>query len=562
MSVDLKDSLIFDALSVMPSQTYKIKYVNYEPMEIPVNGAFTSGQKVTIPLGGNPNYFIMDAKLQFETLGLYSYADATDSNNVINIERVSHSLPAYRPGLSVIEAPHETLNSGGLTIYDQSNEQESNVFACLRAALSRGFSYGRGISNSGLVQGNDIVDTTLFQPDYIGLDGLGSTNFVPRPLRTKGFYRVTNPNTVNGETTPLLKGFKYWSVPMTSVSSLFQSMNVIPIGFFSTWSANPYRFSFRVAPASRAFHSYVVKGAAAGNLDAAVSLNQVYLYRPRIVCKILEVLDDRTMEVYRALFNKTIRENVGGTESVPLSLQLNTLQYSYHSSTLTRLASRYHVRIPCDWASLRGIAFRIVRQDTIQAMTYNTDPGFPLSNDADYNNNAIPTEFQIKINGECIMESAEKDYSVTVPTRGVDTTQLTATTLDNWFNLQRQKAGHLFSLRGHWMEARKEGVEGVEDRWINQGNTGNASGLVKAYCVSLENIINHEKTAVDACGIDLRSIGGVDLHMTIKAPSNGNNESGALDNLQFDYTLYAILVGDAIYEISRSGAKEISQQVL
>lgn len=572
----LPDSHVFDILNRFPSQNFKISYREFKACQGGnPNGIYTNQQTFRIPITGAVNEFILldDSTLDFEQASYYTLGTR------INGEVLNSSMlqPAWRPALSMIGSVRETVNSGSLQTYSNTERTSFNVYQAGRFLLTRGpLTYDSISSNVNVVIDNlvkDASDNNFYNPNSAGLQGLESAGFCNRGLRTCGFISKAKPEapaTVGPDPQPAIPAvpktlrsgaLRPVSIPMTAISTIFNSSSVIPIGLMSTYSAQSYQLEVRLASNIEAISQ------GGSGFSAGEEPNNFYVCNPRIRVKIIKVLQNETMEAILALYNKSEEYEVASGMKVPLSLQLNSLQINHHQYSVPQGQSEYCFSIPTTAASLRGLAFRFVRNATINGVaTMGPQSIYPLSDDVDQNNQLVVKEFRMEVGGECILQNGPGSYSVQIPSgAGGGPETYFVNEPDQWFRSQRRLGGHLFSAKHHMRDAQeRDGIESLVCA-SSVGQLGPVvAGLGRPYVICLENMNHFENSGV-ASGLDMRSIGNVTIRMKLGQLLGGNGgteQSGATQNLTEDYTLFLMTSEDYVLEVSRVGIKDVSSQVL
>lgn len=575
----LPDSHVFELLARFPSSTYKIIEREVAPQNQPTTGIFTSGQNIRFNISAAVNEFVLvdSSSLDANLSATFEVPNDTNFNTVKN----SKKRPAFRPGLSWIASVRETVNTNSLVTHEVTDKQTSNWFHTLRGAMSRTnifYKNGRGTYNSraGAPAGYDEFewdDTFQAIPDsdYIDFQSLARSGFCSRPQRNLGMrVTVAAPGATNGrrgQDIDLIGGFALSQIPLTAIGSIFQSTSVIPLGLFSTYSGQSYGIEVRVADVTQAI-------SAGDTTIYTTQPTEINVIQPRISLKILKVLDESVMEAILQLYNKSESIEVVDNMKIPMSLQLNSLKYSFHQFSLTQGAQEYQVVVPSTAASLRGFAFRIVQQSVLDSLAegnarapQNALAGYPLCDATEDNKQAIIYKFQVKIGSECIMESAVEQTSINI----YDGNTYYVNPCLNFFAKQAKKSGHLFSLLHHSKQAHDD-VTGLEDltmrtsapKLINQNNRFAPPGYF--YSMNLENI-NHFENNNQASGIDMRNYGSYQIVMKVgvidpEAVGNSGPKFAKLANLPENYTVLLMNAEDVVYEVSRSGVADVTSQVL
>ncbi len=567
--VSLPDSHVFELLARFPSTTYKIIEREFTPQNPPSTGYYSTNQNIRFNLSAAVNEFVLVDSSNLEACVTTQVQGSGDFGTL----RSSKYRPAWRPGPSWISSVRETVNSGSLTTYENTDKNTCNWFNTMRGALSRSPVVARqGFGTYALAnpaQGssfpwNDASATP--DADYIDIQYLTKAGFCNRSKRIKGIsVRPTGTTAGNNFAfdTALINGLKLQSVPLTGLGSIFQSNSIVPLGLFSTYSGQSYGLEIVVAGPEKC-----ISAPAAAYSDAT----NIYVARPRISVKILKILDETVMEAVLQLYNKSQSIEVVDNMKIPMSLQMNSLKYTYHQYSLNPGAQEYTINIPCTAASLRGFAFRVVKSSLIANMS--SDPqgqvtGLPLADDSASLTQAIVYKFQVKIGSECIMESAVEQESIVI---GADTFSVNPCL--NFFAKQAKKSGHLFSLLHHSRQA-KDDCTGLEDITMDgtapMDNTNYQEYIQPGYMYSmnLENI-NHFENNNQSSGIDMRNYGS--YYLTLRVGSldatafagggNRGNQLAALVPLTVQYTLLLMNAEDVVYEVSRSGVADISSNVL
>jgi hypothetical protein len=563
--VSLPDSHVFELLARFPSTTYKIIERQVDPQNPPSSGYYASGQTMRFNLSAAVNEFGLVDSSSVDALT----TAITTSNTNYTLNKNSKLRPAWRPGPSWISSIRETVNSGSLTTYENTDAQTINWFNCMRGALTRtpvksrvGIGSYNGSADppvGGSTFSHADVDG-IFDADYVDLQSLTKVGFCNRSKRNLGFKVIdggaTNPTTRD---IGLLGGFKNYSIPLTALGSIFQSNSVVPLGLFSTYSGQSYGLELKVAstPNAAAF-------ATGGGINFTIP-TEIYVVKPVIRMKILKILDETVMQAILQLYNKSESIEVVENMKIPLSLQMNSLKYNYHQYNLPANVQEYTINVPSTAASLRGIAFRIVKSTFIADITAGEPKaGLPLADESADQEQAIVYKFQLKIGSECIMESA-----VEQTTAFIGGTTLFANPCLNFFAKQIKKTGHLFSLLHHSIQAHDD-VGGLEDvymdstvpRNLNLTNGDAPPGYM--YAMNLENI-NHFENNNQSSGIDMRNYGSYNITLRVGVLNDAGNAgllTGELKPLPNPYTLLLINAEDVVYEVSRSGVADITSQVL
>lgn len=566
--VSLPDSHVFELLARFPSTTYKIIERDFSPQNPPSTGYYSSGQNIRFNLSAAVNEFVL---VDSASLDAYTTCIVPVTKD-LNLERTTKTRVAWRPGPGWIGSVRETVNSGSLTTYENTDANTCNWYNVMRGALSRSpvtQRVGQGTYAASTLAG--VPEGTLFpfadvtaspDADYIDIQALTKSGFCNRTKRIKGVI-INQGGGGNGTSNYdicMLNGFKIYSVPLTGLGSIFQSNSIIPLGLFSTYSGQSYGLEITVAKASVALDI-----PAAGYDDSS----PVFVVRPRISVKILKILDETVMEAVLQLYNKSQSIEVVDNMKIPMSLQLNSLKYTYHQQTLNPGAQEYTINIPCTAASLRGFAFRIVRSSYISDITTPISrAGFPLCDESTDNDQPIVYKFQVKIGSECIMESAVEQQDVTIGTNNFSCNPCL-----NFFQKQAKKSGHLFSLLHHSKQAQTD-VTGLEDITMD-GTAPLNNNLINLfsspgyfYSMNLENI-NHFENQNQSSGIDMRNYGSYYIHLKVgilgSAPAGFGSVGTQLAQLQplgVAYTLLLMNAEDVVYEVSRSGVSDITSMTL
>lgn len=562
MSVSIPDSMIFDILGKLPSQAFKIEYREFKSNSVPNGNAYKKNETFRINMSGAVNEFVLvdSTTLDCDMSSFYKLPDGTTEEQSRNR---SDEVPAWRPFTSWIGSVRESVNSGSLVTYENTERTTFNVFQCMRAALTRcPFNYDNLTKYTGIVATNDILDCSpqLVNPDYFSMQGLESAGIVGRKFRRLGFVQQETAGPVVAKQW-LGNGARPYSVPLTAISSLFQSTSVIPIGLLSTYSAQSYGLDIKIASE--------IEAIGLGAL-APTGATEFYISNPVIRCKIIKILQPEVMEAILSLYNKSENFEVQDGMKIPLSLQLNSLQYNHHQFTLPANQSEYYVRIPSTAASLRGLAFRFVQTATLNATAGQLRvTGYPLSDDYESSRSVVVTKFSIVMGGESLMQSSLDNYTINMPTGVGNANEIyTVNTPDQFFRQQRKISGHLFSARHHSRDAKER--DGIEDLIgcypvVTDVTLNNLSSIVRPYCINLENM-NHFENNNQSTGIDCRSIGGIDLKFSLGQGSGAvgstTSSNGATTNPTVSLTMLVIAVSDYVLEVSRSGVKDISSQTL
>lgn len=576
--VSLPDSHVFELLARFPSSTYKIIEREVAPQNQPTTGFYTSGQNIRFNISAAVNEFVLvdSSSLDAHLSATFQVPQGTN----FDANRYAKVRPAWRTGPSWIGSVRETVNTNSLVTYELTDKQTTNWYNNLRGALTRTNIFakeGLGTYSSNAPAANVPflwADGFPANPDadYIDLQAIERIGFSSRPRRLLGM-RVTvggNGTAVaarRGQDIDLIGGFACRQVPLTAIGSIFQSTSIVPLGLFSTYSGQSYGIEIRVAEVTQAI--------SAG--DTAVYTTQpteINVLQPRISLKILKVLDETVMEAILQLYNKSESVEVVDNMKIPLSLQMNSLKYTYHQFSLQEGAQEYQISVPSTAASLRGFAFRIVQTSVIDSLAVanprapeNNSAGYPLCDATEDNKQAIIYKFQVKVGSECIMESAVEQSSINI----YDGNTYYVNPCINFFAKQAKKSGHLFSLLHHSKQANDD-VTGLEDitmmstapKLLNQNNERAPPGFF--YSMNLENV-NHFENNNQASGIDMRNYGSYQIIMKVgvidpEGVGNSGPKFAKLTNLPENYTVLLMNAEDVVYEVSRSGVADVTSQVL
>lgn len=567
MSVSLPDSMIYDLLGRLPSQSYKIEYRDYRPQSNTSSNVFTNNQSFRINMSGAVNEFILVDTANFlcEMTGIYLLPTSTSTADA---KQKSETVPSFRPFLGTIASVRETVNSGSLTTYENTERTTFNPFQCMRAVLTKGSVHYSTISR--YTSGVDPAEGTILDDfsygvnsDDFGIQGLESAGVCPRSLRTLGLISKLTTAGANPAVPQFIRGgsVRQFSCPLTAFSTVFQSSSVIPIGLFSTYSAQSYGLEFRIATGLEGFNR--------GLLTPVENADTIYVMNPRIRVKIIKVLQPETMSAILSLYNKSENFEVGKDGmKIPLTLQLNSLQVNHHQFAIVPAQSEYNIRIPTTASSLRGLCFRFIRQSVLNGTDLPPNvSGYPLADEITSEGALVVTKFGIKIGGECILESRPDNYVVTLPKGAAGAQEsVYVNTADGFFREQRRLGGHLFSVKHHTRDAGiQDGMESLYSAFGVMNAQGQKdSSIVRPYVICLENL-NHFENSNQASGLDMRSIGGVDLVFSLGkavAGDAGTLKSGITEPPDVPYTMLVMTVEDYVLEVSRSGVKDVTSQVL
>lgn len=569
VSLPIPESFIFQLLSKFPSQSYKIVEREVTPQNYNTDGYFNSKQTIKFNLNAAPNEFALADSCFLET-GLW--AEIALTTTTANRQISSKDRPAWRPGLAWISNIRESVNSGSMVTYDLSAKKASNWYNCLRGALTRTpvfYRSGLGtfVSTVNAPVGGEVLPyqdiyAALPDADYMDLEDLARSGFCNRSKRLSGIRTVGNPaNSDPNRDTGLRNGFKTSQVPLTALGSIWQSNSVIPLGLFSTYSDSSYSLEIGVADPADAIG---VPGQGFSTPDS------IYAVKPRITLKLVRVLDNQLMDAILTLFNRSQAVEVIENVKVPVSLQLNTLKYTFHQFTLDANRQEYHLNIPTTAASLRGFAFRIVPTLIFNDINQgNTESGLPFCDNTFWENKPVVTKFHFKAGSECIMEKPVEQEEIRI---GANVYSYNP--CPEFFAKQAKKTGHLFSLLHHSKQAKSQ-MQGIEQfsgdssappvlAAIGGTNYDRYAPPMYANSFNLENV-NHFENNNMASGLDLRDIGSYQIILKVGVLSTTNNEGRELARTELlgdTYTMLLINVEDQILEISKSGVSDVTSQVL
>lgn len=576
MASPIPESMIYQLLAKFPSQSYKIVEKEFTPHDYSTNGVFESNQSIKFNISAAPNEFAFtdDAYL---CAGLY----AEGSINVQNWEAYGSSKYqlAYRPGMSWIGSVKESVNNGSMITYDLSNKTASNWYNCMRGVFTKTpifYKVGAGsyVETTATPRGTLLPSYDIYgavpDADYIDMQDIARAGFCNRAKRRTGINTSIDAGgggTNDDRDTGLKNGFRNVEIPLSALGSIWQSTTCLPIGLFSNYSDSAYSLEVSVANINVTL--------AAPNAYSEVGYFRVV--KPKITVKFLRVLDNQLMDAIMSLYTGAQVEVVENVKQL-VSLQLNTLKYTFHQFTLDANAQEYMLNVPCSSPSLRGFCFRIVRTTTLNDISADDNfSGVPLADTSDWSKKAVVTKFHFKAGSECIMPNPVEKENLIITNNNYEYNPC-----PEFFAKQARKCGHLFSLLNHKKQSKmsNHGLEqfygdGSAPPWLK-----NLSAEPIDYfdfyapvgymsCMSLENMTPEDNNGNVACGLDMRDIGSYQLSLrvgvlddtTVNGRVQGRN--GAITKLLPEtYTLLLINVEDQVLSVSKSGVSDITSSVL
>lgn len=618
MAVSLHESLVYPILSRLPPQSFQVNLKQWEPSAPPPGRNYWTAQdKVQFLIRGEPNEFLLPDRsylacsLRYQQnvdgSGIQGAGDLQGDNQTYStyLGKNSPVLTAVNHGPCWIGQVKESINGGGLEIYNHSDPAETPFYLAMRGLNSaRNVSLDNQQKNVYL-EDNGIVGTggafvalggidfnSHDCPDIDNLDfqNMEACGFGARKERVNGcldVFKFRVGGSVAYRTQNGGIGQNY-AIPLSYVSRIAQSASAVPLGLIGSYAAPSWRIEMTLSntadvlnvgeqwggfdPAGGApipSNNYAIQ-------DARYEIRDLRMYGVTV-----KIFDEGVMQSLLALYSKVEVESVEGVP-MPVSMTMATLNQETNSYPLPSGSKQIKILIPSTKHSVRGLFMMAVPEDSI-----GTTTGDPYSS----TKSAIPGRYittdnfhinylQAKASGYCLQEAPQVEDQT-----NADGNLLVSTANDAWFAQQQSQAQHLFSAWSYHSErAVQNGQTGSSfalwagrNRFVG-GKVGAGSKVVG---ISFENLPHADlyQGRTQSSGIDLSNVGRLELTLRYGSVTSGgvngnfntisSGDSGiTIDDAQIfsdlavDYRLFTVLIYDQILEISRSGVRDISDTVL
>jgi len=608
MAVSIHESLVYPILSRLPPQSFQVNLKQWDPSAPPPGrNYYTSQDRVQFLIRGEPNEFLLPDRT-FLNCSL-SYQQNTDLSAVADpigvanlnyatyLNRESKALAAVQHGPCWIGQVKESINGGGLEIFNHSDPAETPFYLAMR-----GLNSARNVQVDPSSKTKYVVDPgTVAAPstqvyleapaqlntsDAGALDGMRWENMEgcgmgSRAQRVNGCEGVLQYN--DPAATPQFASNGYagqaYSIPLTYISRIAQSASAVPLGLIGSYAAPSWRIEMTLANVGDVINS----GAAFRGFDGADPANAGGLEGSRYEIRDLrisgvtvKIFDEGVMQSILALYSKAEVESVEGVP-MPVSLTMPTLNQETNSYPLPQGTNQIKLLIPSTKHSVRGLFMMAIPEPNI-GVTAGYNPADPkVARQGRYiSSGAFHINYlQVKASGYCLQEAPQQEDQNSA-NGGVVLSMANRA----WFAQAHSQAKHLYSAWSYHSE-----------RAVQNGQTGDSFSLfcgngrgwfddevnqVLPYGISFENLPHADlyQGRTQSSGIDLSNIGRLEVTLrfgelagdNVTKPVNGVDQSvgftTVLGNLSKDYRLFTVLVYDEILEVSRAGVRDISDTVL
>jgi hypothetical protein len=234
---NLTHSMLYQPISGLPSNSYRLAWEKIVPEQR--KKSYKAGEEIRFAFRASTNKYLMSDKSQFACSLRATATVATGITDAADSEAFARQLtrnPLARPvvnvGLPFISSTSETVNNGGLCVYEQCSKAWNHMYVASSYASRRNLDlnsedhYTDPVNATNVIKNDNLSDGTDFHGS--SLHSSEAAGFGTQADRSDGIGLKVADGVIVGSG----KGSSY-SVSLSALSRIAAGLNDVPVGYFS-----------------------------------------------------------------------------------------------------------------------------------------------------------------------------------------------------------------------------------------------------------------------------------------------------------------------------------------